>query len=241
MRALGVTELLAAWEQAYAQRPAVRALTLLAAASSAGDPDPRSLPLGERDVRLLALREAAFGGDLASVASCSACGEPMDLAFTTRDVRAPDAAPASAPLSVDGYEVEWRLPTGGDLAALRPELGPAAAQARLLEACVVRAARGGVEVAAGDLPAGVREAVAAAVEEADPQADVELTLACPECAHPNRVPFDVAAYFWDELNAWAYRTLRDVHTLASTYGWSEREILAMTPFRRSLYMEMLGP
>ena len=42
-----------------------------------------------------------------------------------------------------------------------------------------------------------------------------------------------------EIHAWAKRTLREVHTLASAYGWSEREILSMSAVRRALYLEMV--
>jgi hypothetical protein len=240
MRTLGITELLAAWERAYPQRPAVRSLTLVAAASEHDDPDPRTLPVGDRDLCLLALREATFGPELLSVATCAACGERMEVAFQVGDVRAPDRAAVATPLSVDGYVVEWRLPTGGDLAALAPDRGADFARRYLVEACVVHASHEGRAIAARDLPRVVRDALARAVAEADPQADAEIAMACPDCAHPNVVPFDVATFFWDELNDWAHRTLRDVHALAAAYGWAERDILAMTPFRRSVYMEMLG-
>jgi hypothetical protein len=33
--------------------------------------------------------------------------------------------------------------------------------------------------------------------------------------------------------------LREVHILASAYGWREDDILAMSPARRRIYLEML--
>jgi hypothetical protein len=240
MRALGVSELLSVWERAYGQRPAMRALTLVAATSVDEDIDPRVLPVGDRDARLLSLRESVFGETVESLADCAACGEKMELSFKTSDVRAPGPPPAGAPVVVGEYEVEWRLPTSGDLAELPPDEVAEETGARLLERCVVRAKRGDEPVAPTDLPGPVRDALAQAVERADPQADVELTIGCPACAHVNVVPFDVAAFFWDELNAWSFRTLQDVHELASAYGWSERDVLGMTSFRRQIYLEMLG-
>jgi hypothetical protein len=50
----------------------------------------------------------------------------------------------------------------------------------------------------------------------------------------------VVAYFWSEINAWAYRLLGEVHSLASAYGWREEDILAMSPWRRHVYLEMVG-
>jgi hypothetical protein len=54
------------------------------------------------------------------------------------------------------------------------------------------------------------------------------------------VAFDIASYFWDEINAWANRILREVHILASRYGWSERDILALSPWRRQFYLDMVN-
>jgi hypothetical protein len=33
--------------------------------------------------------------------------------------------------------------------------------------------------------------------------------------------------------------VREVHLLASAYGWRESDILAMTPWRRQLYLELV--
>ena len=74
---------------------------------------------------------------------------------------------------------------------------------------------------------------------ADPQASVRLALTCPACAHGSERPFDVVAYLWIEVDAWARRTLAEVHALAAAYGWSEREILALSARRRQLYLELV--
>jgi hypothetical protein len=242
MRALSVGELLSAWEHAYAQRPAQRALALVRAACADDELDPEALSLGERDARLLALRERTFGQALRSVAACEECGERMEFNFTTADILA--MAPAEPShgvhrLDVDEYRVEWRLPTSGDVAALGATDDVAAASARLEESCVVGASRGDTAVAPSELPEAVRQALAQAVADADPLADVEIALPCPACSHQNLVPFDVATFFWDEITAWAHRTLQDVHLIASAYGWPERDILAMTALLRQLYLEML--
>jgi hypothetical protein len=34
--------------------------------------------------------------------------------------------------------------------------------------------------------------------------------------------------------------LRDVHTLASAYGWKEDEVLHLTPARRHAYLELVA-
>ena len=223
-----------------AEPPPVRALTLAAIAPDDTAIDIADLPIGDRDARLLSLREAVFGDTLESLADCTACGETMELSFKAGDVRATGNPVARAPI-VDGpYRVEWRQPTGGDLAALAPGPGPDETGARLLGCCVIRAESGDETVDPADLPEQVRAALARAVEQADAQADVELTMNCPACARVNVVPFDIAAFFWDELNAWACCALQDVHELASAYAWTERDVLAMSSFRPEIYLEMLG-
>ena len=67
-----------------------------------------------------------------------------------------------------------------------------------------------------------------------------LAVSCASCAHAWRASFDIVAFFWSEIDAWAERVLRDVHRLAAAYGWSEREILGLSAWRRHRYLEMVG-
>ena len=92
----------------------------------------------------------------------------------------------------------------------------------------------------GELPDDLIETIEERMAEADPQARVLLDLSCPACQRRWQAPFDIDAYFWSELDAWSRRTLREVHALASAYGWSEAEILGMSAARRHLYLGMVG-
>ena len=78
------------------------------------------------------------------------------------------------------------------------------------------------------------------LELADPQAHIEMAMRCPECALDWTAPFDVVSFLWQELDTWAARTLREVHVLASAYGWSEHDILEISPMRRRRYLELVG-
>lgn len=90
------------------------------------------------------------------------------------------------------------------------------------------------------LPESVITALSQRMAGADPQADVHLALDCPDCGHQWRAAFDIVSFFWSEIGVWAKRVLREVHILASAYGWREDDILAMSPWRRQVYLEMLG-
>jgi hypothetical protein len=48
------------------------------------------------------------------------------------------------------------------------------------------------------------------------------------------------SFFWREIQSAARRIVLEVDALARSYGWSEAEILNMTPARRQLYLEMVG-
>ena len=98
----------------------------------------------------------------------------------------------------------------------------------------------GEAAAAEALPGAVRKAIASRMREADPQAEIELALECPTCAHAWLARLDVIAFVWAELGALAQRLLHDVHRLAAAYGWGEAEILAMSPWRRRAYLDMSG-
>jgi hypothetical protein len=234
MRQLSASELLEVWERGLTLEPARRALALLAAAQ-AGQPDELArLSIGRRDAALLTLREQTFGPRLESVATCPVCREPLELAFDAAEIRVEPPADAAEPrLRVGQYEARLRLPNSLDL------LAPAE-PAELLARCLVSAECGGRPVAADELPAEVVAAIDAALAEADPQADVELGLTCPACAHAWLAPFDVLEYFWAEIGAWAVRLLHDVHSLASSYGWREADVLALSPWRREFYLQAIG-
>lgn len=232
--------LLAVWERGQGEGVGARALTLLTALDAGPADEPALLPIGRRDALLLDLRERLFGGRYQGVTSCPSCGEEIELTFEAREVRRPAAALGSAVVQIDGIDVEFRLPNGGDLAAIENTGDIGVARAHLLARCVVKATRGGEVIAADELPPGIGEVIAVRMSALDPQADVTLDLDCPQCAHAWREPFDIVTFLWNELAVWARRLLGEVHALASAYGWNESEVLALTPARRKIYLEMVS-
>jgi hypothetical protein len=51
------------------------------------------------------------------------------------------------------------------------------------------------------------------------------------------VPVDVGEFFWEEIASYARGLIEDVDALASRYGWSERDILALPERRRRRYLD----
>jgi hypothetical protein len=246
----GPAELLAVWEAGLGLPGPGRALLLhRAARPEAGDGELLSAPVGEREADLFALRRALFGERMQVLVECEPCGEAMEFDLGTDELAARRPR-RGGPLRVaeDGWEVEFRLPTVADLAAVAEAAGDgpgadgSSARSLLIARCVVSAVRAGEPVPAGRLPGPLPERVlrrvAEAAEQADPAADVTLRVSCPECGGTTRAELDIASYLWAELDSWARDLLLDVHLLAGAYGWTEPEILALSPLRRRYYLEL---
>jgi hypothetical protein len=229
------SELLEIWERGAGEGVSGRALALAggAAPGISGD-DFARMPVGRRDAALIELRQRLFGDHFTGITSCPSCGEEIELTFEASEVRREAARIETATVVAGEYEIDVRLPSSADLAAIEPLRDLAAARTALLERCITRA-----PLPLEAMPPEVIDAIAERMSELDPQADVSFDVDCPSCAHAWREPFDVVTFLWTELSAWARRLLADVHTLASAYGWSERDILGLSPVRRAAYIEML--
>lgn len=235
--------LLTVWEAQHAAHPLRRALALLDAAwPDVGQRAWAAAPVGERDAWLLTLYERLFGPDLRTLATCPQCGERLETDFRTADIRGARTPALPAPqtprrLHCDGYTIEYRLPDSDDLLAVSTLRSDGVAA--LLARCVLSAAHDDTPCAAEELPPRATARLAEAMSRADPDADVRISLNCPACAHAWKTGFDIVTHLWLELEDWAQRTLAEVHALARAYGWGEGEILALSPTRRQLYLELV--
>jgi hypothetical protein len=242
MRPLFEYDLLRIWEVGEDQHPLDRALTLLAAACPELTWDElAALSIGQRDARLLTLRERTSGPRLNGFAECPRCAERLEFEVAVADLRVvaePDAEEGAWELAAEGLTLRFRLPNSRDLAAVLGYQDPATAREVVVQRCVLEASRDGESVTASELPTEAIVELARRIAECDPQAEVLLGLRCPACDHGWQALFDIVAFFWAELAAQAKRLLREVHTLARAYGWREADILGMSARRRQFYLEM---
>jgi hypothetical protein len=238
-------QLLQVWERGGDPSAAARALLLLGCScdDEAAVEALAALPLGRRDARLLELRERLFGNAIDAVASCPQCATTVEATFGCDDLRMPEAGDIAATLehAAHGMHVQFRLPDSRDLLALESCGDAEAARGLLLERCVLAAQCGEQSCDARSLPQELQAQIAQAMAQADPQADLQLALRCPECGHEWQPLFDVARFLWQELHAWALHMLREVDTLAASYHWAEADILALSPRRRQAYLELCAP
>ena len=242
MRTLSASDLLGVWERGLGQPPVQRAIELLAAAcpetpvSSLLD-----LSIGRRDERLLALREQLFGAGMDAVAACPSCAGRLEMTVDAANLRTASARNENAELTLTSgdYQVRFRPPSSRDLLAVGAAV-PEGRREAVLQRCVLVVERAGGLVEPENLPRELAERLANEMAQADPLADVQLALSCPFCGHQWRAAFDIASFLWREIEAAAGRLLREVHRLAAAYGWTEGEILALSPMRRQYYLAMVG-
>jgi hypothetical protein len=241
MRTLSAHDLLRIWEVGEDQHPLDRALTILATACpDLTWDDLAALSIGERDARLLAIRERTYGPRLEGFVECPRCSESLEFDVRVADLRAtePAAGERALELASDGIELRFRLPDSRDLAAVMGCGDLAAAHDLLIQRCVLEARREGKPLSGSELPAEVAAEISRSMSEHDPQAEVLLDLSCPSCHNRWQALFDIVTFFWTELSAQAQRLLREVHSLARAYGWREADILGMSARRRQFYLEM---
>lgn len=233
--------LLDAWERGLKLPLPQRALLVLAASHpDASATDLAALPLGARDAMLFDLREEMFGPDLATVSMCPQCDERLEAGFSLSDIRVPvEAVEGACEMKADGHHVRFRLPATDDLLAIPPGADAKMARDILMTRCVVEVRNGaGKAVPPTALPPAIIPQISAQMARADPQAIVDLALECPACGHAFSAAFDIASYLMAELHAWAQRLVADVAALARAFGWREADVLALSPARRQLYLEL---
>lgn len=234
--------LLDLWERYAHHAPVERTLALVAIACPKEHMETLiDWPIGRRDSLLLEFREKLFGEQLAAMTRCPQCSKDVELIFETSSIRTHHASATPFKLEFSGqdgkqYQIELRAISSRDL------MGSVVDRNSLLRRCIVAVNYVDVQLDPAlsiEISEDIESKCVQALAECDPQADVQLELVCADCGFSWDAPFDIATYLWREIEIWADQTLRQVHLLASAYGWSEQQILELTPQRRRSYLEMV--
>jgi hypothetical protein len=195
-------------------------------------------PLGRRNRALAELHCCYFGRALEGWTTCPQCGEKLEFKMDGRALTAQAQPLQGEPIVVRGKT--FRLPTSRDLALVAQERdaleGRDTAAVRLLRACRVDVGEEFEHPWSEEELEEAGEKMAAA----DPLAEIVLNFQCPVCEGTCQESLDLPTFLWAELEWLARRLAREVHALASAYGWSESEILALSDARRRLYIEMVS-
>lgn len=242
MKPLTAQGIVEAWGRGKKAPRYQRPLALLSVALPESEAaDLLDLSLGRRDALLLELRSKTFGATLTSYASCAHCRSTLHFELDAAEIlaetgRGPERLTGA--VEQDGFAVRYRPPTTRDLAVTSGAGSVEEGRALLLERCVIEATRDGVRLPPAALPEPVVDEIGARIGEIDPLVEVPVNLSCSNCDRETSVVLDIGEFFWEEVAAAAERLLYDVYRLARTYGWTEREILAMGAARREYYLGM---
>jgi hypothetical protein len=167
-------------------------------------------------------------------ADCGACGTRFDVEVRQADLPVKDAGETFP--NVDVGPLRLRVPSGADqetIAHLPDE--------QAVEALVARCRTDLDETDLDEtgLPDGHATVDPAAIEEALETVAPEVALAvlahCPSCEEENLLAVDPYAGILGADDD----VFDDVHRLASSYHWSEADILALTRDRRRRYLRLL--
>ncbi len=233
-------DLLEIWEQGRHYTLLGKCMLLLERASPGASLEALlQLPIGERDYKLLQLRRRLFGERLTNVAHCPQCEARLEWEMDARTLQVHTPSTPSDTRTFhfehEGDTVTFRLPNSEDVLEALSD-GNGSSEETVLQRCVQAEDPTGKP---GKMSESLRQAISRAMADKDPQADLQIDLACPDCGHAWSLSFDILPYLWEEVHDRALRTLRDVAVLAARFGWPEHEILSLSRYRRNLYLTML--
>jgi len=232
VRALSTSDVLDLWERGAGMHPLDRGLLTLATVKPEVSPaDIADWPLGRRNHALLEMQIAAFGPKLQGWCTCLGCDEKMEFEIDAHALAAEHRSSAAGEIHFKSRT--FRLPTSRDLSTVGAEGDSNAAALMLVRRCLSEGD------SLNEWGPQDTESLGEAMAAADPLAEVRISLACPRCENEQEETIDLVNFLWSELEARAKRAFWEVHTIASAYGWTEREILALSPVRRAHYTEMV--
>lgn len=241
---LNEREILYLWEIGQQLHPLDIALTILSITFPEKSWDELTkLSKGQRDALLLEIRKDIFGNYLKGLAQCEYCKEPLEIVFDTSVIASSNVYEEQKNeynLSYSGYDVKFRLPNSIDLATIVGGMNLTQARSQLLKNCLLKVKRKDKPFAFSKLPIKLIRIITDKMAELDPFAEIKLDVHCLMCGQRQDLILDIVSLLWSEISALALQVLHQVKVLARFYGWSEQEILAMSPIRRQKYIEMAG-
>ena len=243
MQNISERDLLSVWEFGVNNSLIETCLLLLSYAYPDFENDEvAAFSIGERDIRLLHIREALFGSLFQNTSDCSSCGQKMEWETTVDmfKLQPINVTPHQVliQMALKNNDISIRLPNSLDIMEVESGTYSELSENQLLEKCIVNSSRpiGDIDKISQDF----KEEIFHKMEEKDPQANIQMNLACPECENEWTATFDIMQYLWVEINEWAIQLMNDIYLLARDFGWSENDILNMNRFRRKIYINMIN-
>jgi len=187
------------------------------------------LTASDRDLLLRVIYARLYGKNVHSTALCTACTSRYDITFSLDDLATEvgrSAQPSKAQSMPDGTfrtasGLRFRLPVARDEIEVSHLSGEEAAGA-LVARCLLESP------ADTDLgPEQSRSLLEGVMEDIAPIFDLETDTHCPECGSHQSVRFDLQFYLLRAIEQDRVQMVREIHRIASAYGWGFTEILSL--------------
>lgn len=220
---------------ATADRPALVTALLARASDTADAAFWWSQAVGRRTQALLDVLAATERRDrleLTAVCTAAGCAQTFEFELPLQGLPCADTEDGTITVQLGPQRhARLRLPCGDDLRrwhaaqpATRTEAVRAMCESLLIE---------------GELDDGDESAVGAAIAARDPLVDFAVACACPVCETSAEVAIDLEGLALRRLGRVQRELLREIHVLASHYGWREAEVLALPAARRAQYRALI--
>lgn len=249
MATLGLRWILNGWDAASGVMSAARGAVLVAEAGLAADIEAAiDLSLDELSALAAQVYVEQFGTTMAALLSCEHCSQVLEIDVPIEHIGAEHASAEGTGEAVEaevtlgsGTSVRVRVPTTRDLVAVaqRDDVTEA-----LISRCVSAVAGDSTVIGQGgnepplDLTEADRALVDAGVEQLAGATAPMMRARCPECRSRICAPVDMGALLWARVEQEAPARLAEVAVLASTFGWTEDDIVGMAPRRREAYLSL---
>ncbi len=170
---------------------------------------------------------ASRTGRVDAVASCPHCAAMVDVEVPVAAMALDDDVAVLAARRAGRNHGALRVPTVGDLVDAAALGTPEEAQALLAERCGL-----------GEVDPEEWDAAITDLDESHPLLAPSCAVACPDCGEQFEATLDPVELCWAAVDAAAAEVIDDVVALASAFGWSEADVLAVPPRRRAMYRRL---
>lgn len=168
---------------------------------------------------------------------CVRCGAPFDFVvdYHSLPVKVAGQGFPFAEVETPQGRCRFRVPTGADQEVLAEIAGEEEALRCLVARCLLEVSAA-PHVTADAFNDEDIARIEAALEATSPEMAVSAQATCPACGTVHDIAVDPYEVLAGPL---AEDLFHEVHLLASSYHWSEKEILALPQQRRRRYLELI--
>lgn len=195
----------------------------------------RSLSSGDRLYLVLQLEALIDPSPKWLTSKCQDCGELIQFQINpaTMPIKPAGKSYPESSLSLSIGDVQLRVPSGADEEHLA---SVAQSEKNALEILLERLVDTSLPgQSANQLNTEDIKLIDMTLDEMSPQPTVSASIVCPYCDHQQQVAID--NYAW--ITSSTQRLDEEIHTLATHYHWSEKEILSLPRNRRSRYLQLI--